>query len=230
MSETRKLAAIVVPDSVGYTRLASAVEDRILARLRTLRSDLIDPTVAVHHGLFVKRTGDGAPSSNSAASSTPCAARSKSRTGWPNVTLACRRIAASSSESASTSATFVEEADGDLMGDGRHARTHDRRRRLDSNRAREPLREWFGRFRRPRDARAAGCLQFLRSQRSFVAGRCLIWRASYVLKRMALASALRAKRPLSHHFGWQRELEVVERNRQRIILILYVESDDLIEQ
>jgi class 3 adenylate cyclase len=41
-----KLAAILVADVVGHSRLASADEDRILARLRTLRSDLIDPTVA----------------------------------------------------------------------------------------------------------------------------------------------------------------------------------------
>ena len=34
-------------------------EDRILARLRALRSDLIDPTISVHHGRVVKRTGDG---------------------------------------------------------------------------------------------------------------------------------------------------------------------------
>ena len=59
MSETRKLAAIMVADVVGYSRLAGADEDRILARLRTLRSDLIDPTSAVHHGRIVKRTGDG---------------------------------------------------------------------------------------------------------------------------------------------------------------------------
>ena len=59
MSETRKLAAILVADVVGYSRLAGADEDRILARLRTLRSDLIDPTIAVHHGRIVKRTGDG---------------------------------------------------------------------------------------------------------------------------------------------------------------------------
>jgi class 3 adenylate cyclase len=50
VSETRKLAAISVSDIVGYSRLAGANEDRILARLRTLRSDLIDPTIAVHHG------------------------------------------------------------------------------------------------------------------------------------------------------------------------------------
>jgi hypothetical protein len=60
MSETRKLAAILVSDVVGYSRLTGADEDRILARLRTLRSDLIDPIIAVHHGRIVKRTGDGA--------------------------------------------------------------------------------------------------------------------------------------------------------------------------
>ena len=59
VSETRKLAAILVSDVVGYSRLAGADEDRILARLRTLRSDLIDPTIAVHHGRIIKRTGDG---------------------------------------------------------------------------------------------------------------------------------------------------------------------------
>src|SRR6187200_1363218 len=60
MNEARKIAAILVSDVVGYSRLAGADEDRILARLRTLRSDLIDPTIAVHHGRVVKRTGDGA--------------------------------------------------------------------------------------------------------------------------------------------------------------------------
>ena len=61
MSETRKLAAILVSDVVGYSRLASADEDRTLARLRGLRSDLIDPAIAAHHGRIVKRTGE-APS------------------------------------------------------------------------------------------------------------------------------------------------------------------------
>ena len=60
MSESRKLAAILAADVVGYSLLAGADEDRTLARLRALRSDLIDPTVAVHHGRIVKRTGDGA--------------------------------------------------------------------------------------------------------------------------------------------------------------------------
>ena len=59
MTETRKLAAILAADVVGFSRLAGADEDRTLARLRALRSDLIDPTIAVHHGRVVKRTGDG---------------------------------------------------------------------------------------------------------------------------------------------------------------------------
>jgi class 3 adenylate cyclase len=59
MTETRKLAAILAADVVGYSRLAGSDEDRTLARQRALRSDLIDPTVAVHSGRVVKRTGDG---------------------------------------------------------------------------------------------------------------------------------------------------------------------------
>ena len=59
MVETRKIAAILAADVVGYSRLAGADEDQILARLRALRSDLIDPTIALHHGRVVKRTGDG---------------------------------------------------------------------------------------------------------------------------------------------------------------------------
>ncbi len=58
MSETRKIAAILVADVVGYSRLAGADEDRTLSRLRGLRSDLIDPAIAAHHGRIVKRTGD----------------------------------------------------------------------------------------------------------------------------------------------------------------------------
>jgi class 3 adenylate cyclase len=59
MSEARKIAAVLVADVVSYCRLAGADEDRIRSRLRGLRRDLIDPTIAVHHGRVVKRTGDG---------------------------------------------------------------------------------------------------------------------------------------------------------------------------
>ena len=59
MSETRKIAAILVAGVVDYSRLAGADGGGTLARLRSLRSDLIDPAIAAHHGHVVKRTGDG---------------------------------------------------------------------------------------------------------------------------------------------------------------------------
>ena len=59
MTETRKLAAILAADVVGYSRLAGVDEERTLARLRSLRSDLLDPTIAARNGRVVKRTGDG---------------------------------------------------------------------------------------------------------------------------------------------------------------------------
>ena len=46
MAEARKLAAILAADVVGYSRLAGSDEDRTLARLRGLWSDLIDPAIA----------------------------------------------------------------------------------------------------------------------------------------------------------------------------------------
>ena len=52
MTETRKLAAIVATDVVGYGWLAGADEERTLARLRALRSDLIDPSIACITGVW----------------------------------------------------------------------------------------------------------------------------------------------------------------------------------
>ena len=60
MAESTKLAAILAADVVGFSRMTGADEERTLARLRALRSDLIDPTITVHRGRVVKRTGDGA--------------------------------------------------------------------------------------------------------------------------------------------------------------------------
>ena len=50
MTETRKLAAILAADVVGFSRMTSLDEDGTLARLRALRHELIDPTVAAHNG------------------------------------------------------------------------------------------------------------------------------------------------------------------------------------
>ena len=56
MSETRRIAAILVADVVGYSRLAGADEDCMLSRLLGLRSDLIDPAIAAHHRRIVMHT------------------------------------------------------------------------------------------------------------------------------------------------------------------------------
>ena len=58
MAETRKLAAILAPDVVGYSRLAGSDEERTLARLRALRRHLIDPHRRASRAQ-VKRTCDG---------------------------------------------------------------------------------------------------------------------------------------------------------------------------
>ena len=117
MSETRKLAAILVSDIVGYSRLAGADEDRILARLRTLRSDLIDPTIAVHHGRIVKRTGDGSIIEfRSVVDAVRCAIEVQNGMAERNVGLpADRRI---EFRVGIHLGDVVEESDGDLMGDG----------------------------------------------------------------------------------------------------------------
>ena len=104
MSETRKLAAILVSDVAGYSRLAGADEDRTLARLRTLRSDLIDPIISVHHGRVVKRTGDGSIIEfRSVVDAVRCAL--EVQTAWSSATLAFRRNVASSFASAFILAT-----------------------------------------------------------------------------------------------------------------------------
>lgn len=84
MSENRKLAAILAADVVGYSRLASADEDRTLARLRALRSDLIDPIIAVHNGRVIKRTGDGAlVEFRSVVDAVRCAVEVQNGMIWP---------------------------------------------------------------------------------------------------------------------------------------------------
>jgi adenylate cyclase len=117
MAETRKIAAILAADVVGYSRLAGADEDRTLARLRALRSDLIDPTVAVHKGRVVKRMGDGAlVEFRSVVDAVRCAievqnAMVERNAGLPPERRIDFRIGIHLGD-------VVEESDGDLMGDG----------------------------------------------------------------------------------------------------------------
>jgi adenylate cyclase len=55
----RRLAAILAADVAGYSRLIGADEEGTLDRLRSIRSDVIDPTITAHRGRLVKTTGDG---------------------------------------------------------------------------------------------------------------------------------------------------------------------------
>ena len=55
----RKLAAVLVADIAGYSRLMGADEEGTLARLKLLRRELIDPKNKQLHGRIVKTTGDG---------------------------------------------------------------------------------------------------------------------------------------------------------------------------
>jgi adenylate cyclase len=117
MTEKRKLAAILAADVVGYSRLAGADEERTLARLRALRSDLIDPTIAVHHGRVVKRTGDGSIIEfRSVVDAVRCAIEVQNcmverNAGLPPERRIEFRIGIHLGD-------VVEESDGDLMGDG----------------------------------------------------------------------------------------------------------------
>jgi adenylate cyclase len=117
LGETRKLAAILCSDVVGYSRLAGADEDRILARLRALRSDLIDPTIAVHKGRIVKRTGDGSiVEFRSVVDAVRCAIEVQQAMIERNAGVAeDRRIVF---RIGIHLGDIVEESDGDLMGDG----------------------------------------------------------------------------------------------------------------
>ena len=117
MTETRKLAAILAADVVGYSRLAGVDEERTLARLRSLRSDLLDPTIAARNGRVVKRTGDGLiVEFRSVVDAVRCAveiqnAMPERNAGLPEDRRIEFRIGVHLGD-------VVEESDGDLMGDG----------------------------------------------------------------------------------------------------------------
>jgi adenylate cyclase len=117
VAETRRLAAILATDVVGFSRMTGADEDRTLARLRALRSDLLDPTIAVHNGRVFKRTGDGAlVEFRSVVDAVRCAievqnAMVERNAGVPPEQRIDFRMGIHLGD-------VVEEGDGDLMGDG----------------------------------------------------------------------------------------------------------------
>jgi adenylate cyclase len=117
MGGMRKIAAILVADVVGYSRLAGVDEDRTLSRLRGLRSDLIDPAIDAHRGRIVKRTGDGTIIEfRSVVDAVRCAIEVQNgmierNSGLPPERRIELRVGIHLGD-------VVEEADGDLMGDG----------------------------------------------------------------------------------------------------------------
>ena len=117
MTQTRKLAAILAADVVGYSRLAGADEDRTLTRLRALRGDLIDPAIEANRGRVVKQTGDGIlVEFRSVVDAVRCATEVQNgmierNSGLPPERRIEFRIGIHLGD-------VVEESDGDLMGDG----------------------------------------------------------------------------------------------------------------
>lgn len=55
----RRLAAILVADMAGYSRLMGQDEDDVLERQKRHRRELIDPEIGARGGQVVKTTGDG---------------------------------------------------------------------------------------------------------------------------------------------------------------------------
>jgi adenylate cyclase len=117
MGESRKLAAILVADVVGYSLLAGVDEEGTIALLRKLRGEVIDPAVATHRGRVVKGTGDGAlVEFRSVVDAVRCAievqkAMVERHAGAPPERCIDFRIGIHLGD-------VVEESDGDLMGDG----------------------------------------------------------------------------------------------------------------
>ena len=56
MTATRRLAAILAADVAGYSRLIGADKGGTLQALKAIRAELLDPTIATHHGRLVKRS------------------------------------------------------------------------------------------------------------------------------------------------------------------------------
>ena len=114
--ETRKLAAILAADVVGYRRLAGADEDRTLARLRALRSDLIDPTSPCITDAWSSAPATALVEFRSVVDAVRCAievqnAMVERNAGVPEDRRIEFRIGIHLGD-------VVEEGDGDLMGDG----------------------------------------------------------------------------------------------------------------
>jgi adenylate cyclase len=91
MNPTRRRAAILAADVGGYSRLIGADESGTLQRLKAVRDELIDPTLATHHGRLVKTTGDGLLVEFGSVVDGLRSA-SESRPAWPTAIRRCHKI------------------------------------------------------------------------------------------------------------------------------------------
>jgi adenylate cyclase len=111
MTATRRLAAILAADVVGYSRLIGADEPGTLARLRAVRGEVIDPLLATHGGRVFKSMGDGLLAEfPSGVQAIECA-------------VAVQQALAARADGLQLriglhSADVVVQPDGDLLGDG----------------------------------------------------------------------------------------------------------------
>ena len=111
-----RLAAILAADMVGYSRLMEADERGTLARLRTHRLELVDPTIAKNNGRIIKTAGDGMlVEFQSVVDAVQCAAEIQERMARRNSDLSPAqwiqfRIGINLGD------VIVE--DGDIFGDG----------------------------------------------------------------------------------------------------------------
>jgi adenylate cyclase len=88
----RRLAAVLAADMVGYSRLMEADETGTLARLKTHRIELIDPSIAKNRGRIIKTTGDGLlVEFHSVVDAVLCAAEIQRRMGRRNADVAPAR-------------------------------------------------------------------------------------------------------------------------------------------
>ena len=116
MSQTRRLAAILAADVAGYSRLIGADEEGTLNRLRSIRSDVIDPKIGEYRGRVVKTTGDGLLAEfTSVVDALRWASEIQNAMAWQNADIAAEkriefRIGIHQGD--------IVVEDGDIFGDG----------------------------------------------------------------------------------------------------------------
>jgi len=116
MSQTRRLAAILAADVAGYSRLIGADEPGTLQAFKTIKTELIDPKIAAHHGRLVKTTGDGFLAEfSSVVDALHCATEVQAQMAERNATVSTdKRI----DFRIGINVGDIVVEDGDIFGDG----------------------------------------------------------------------------------------------------------------